>query len=417
MTIDKIITLFNKLLKNKGIQNLSMKALVKGSFFLFNLYIINTLPIGEVASFALFYTTARFFSFFGTDSMHITRFAEIREIHLGSEEHIEVIDNIKTHLFVSHTLLLILSLFIFDETLIIISVNIVALALSAIRLLADYSKVNNKIWKSIIIEDLLFTIGFIVLSVIFLQFFNDIIISVALAVSICAFFTIAYALQYFKKKLHINFLKLGKFNFDIKRFWFFNKFTLIKGITVFVLYLSRQFGDYYYGEKMVAETHLLIIFINVFTLISTSIVAAFQNEIVLQKDEVLDRKKFLKIYKKLTTPIMYFVFLFGGLLMIFSEEFLSILAPNFSYLKTQFVYTILLVLLYFMVNPIFYFFYMNKRVSNFNNFIIIGYVILIAVVASGYVIENYWIWFFALISILILIPVQVAISGLINLKK
>jgi len=113
--IDKLIVLFNNLYKNKGIQNLSMKALVKGSFFLFNLYIINSLPIAEVARFALFYTTARFFSFFGTDSMHITRFAEIREIHLGLIEDSEIIDNIKTHFFISHALLFILSLLIFKK--------------------------------------------------------------------------------------------------------------------------------------------------------------------------------------------------------------------------------------------------------------------------------------------------------------
>jgi hypothetical protein len=60
---------------------------------------------------------------------------------------------------------------------------------------------------------------------------------------------------------------------------------------------------------------------------------------------------------------------------------------------------------------------MNKRVSNFNSFIALGYITLMAVVASGYIIENYWIWFFSLISVLILIPIQVAISGIINLKK
>ena len=196
--IDKLIVLFNNLYKNKGIQNLSMKALVKSSFFLFNLYIINNLPIAEVARFALFYTTARFFSFFGTDSMHITRFAEIREI-----------DNIKTHFFISHALLFILSLLIFQETLTVISVNLVAVALSAIRLLADYSKVNNKIWKSIIIEDLIFTIGFIFLSVVFIQFFEDVIVSITLAISICAVFSITYALYYFKKKLYVDFLKFG----------------------------------------------------------------------------------------------------------------------------------------------------------------------------------------------------------------
>jgi hypothetical protein len=406
-----------RLSNNKGIQNLSMKALIKGSFFIFNLYIINTLPIGEIANFALFFTSARFLSFFGSDSMHITHFAEIRDMHLELKLNNDVIDKIKTHLFVSHGLLFLISIVIFNEVKFIVCVNIVAIALTAIRLLADYSRINNTIWKSILIEDLFFTLGFIFFSVVFMQYFDDVILSVTLAVSICGTFTIVYSLLYFKRQLGINFLSLGKFKFNLSKFWFFNKFTLLKGITVFVLYLSRQFGDYYYGEKMVAETHLLIIFINVFTLVSTSIIGAFQNEIVLHNDEVLNRKKFLEIYKKLTLPILYFVFLFGALLMIFAEDFLLLIAPNFAYLKQQFIYTILLVLLYFIVNPIFYFFYMNKRVNNFRSFIITDYLILIAVVISGLVIENYWTWFFALISILIFIPVQVAISGLINLKK
>ena len=127
--------------------------------------------------------------------------------------------------------------------------------------------------------------------------------------------------------------------------------------------------------------------------------------------------RLFKIYKKLTIPILYFVLLFGALLMIFAEDFLLLIAPNFAYLKSEFMYTIILVLLYFMVNPIFYFFYMNKRVDNFNNFIITGYLILIAVVISGLIIENYWIWFFTLISVLIYIPIRVSINGLINLKK
>ena len=414
---NKVVSLLVKLYKNKGIQNLSMKSLVKGSFFLFNLYIINSLSISEVANFALFYTTARFFSFFGTDSMHITYFAEIREMHLGIKENKDILDRIKTHLLVSHLLLFGLSIFIFSDFKWIISVNIVALALSAIRLLSDFSRVNNKIWMSIIIEDVLFTLGFIFFSVIFIRFFDSIVFSVTLAISICGLLTILYALSYFKKHLGINFLTLGKFDFDISRFWFLNRYTIIKGITVFVLYLSRQFGNHFYGEKMVAETQLLIIFINIFTLISTSIVAAFQNEIVLHGNEVLDKKKFLSTYKKLTIPILYFVFVICGLLMVFPREFLLMVAPRFAYLEIQFTFAILLVLLYFLVNPIFYFFYMNKRVSNFNSIIIIDYILLIIIVISGSIIENYWIWFFALISILVLNPLQVAINGLINLKK
>jgi hypothetical protein len=243
------------------------------------------------------------------------------------------------------------------------------------------------------------------------------VFSVTLAISICGLFVIGYALYYFKKYLNVNFFSFWKFNFGISRFWFFNKFTLLRGITVFVLYLSRQFGDYYYGEKMVAETQLLIIFINVFTLISNSIIGAFQNEIVLQKDEVFNRKIFLKVYKKLTIPILYFVFSLGLLLIFFSKEALLIIAPKYAYLETQFVYMILLVLLYFIVNPIFYFFYMNKRINNFKSFIIQGYLFLIIVVVSGMVIENYWVWFFAIISPLVIIPTLVSINSLISLKK
>ncbi len=417
MKINNVIKLTKKLFSNKGIKNLSIKALVKGCFFLFNLYIINTFSISEIASFAIFYTSARFLSFFGVDSMHIMCFSEIRDIHLGKGENKEVIDQIKTHLFVSHLLLLIISFFIFDDIEIIISTNIVAFVFSAIRLLTDFSRINNSIRASITIEDIFFTFGYILLSIVFLYSFGNIVFSVTLAVSICGLFVISYALFYFKKHLNINFFSFGKFNFTISRFWFFNKFTLLRGITVFILYLSRQFGDYYYGEKMVAETHLLIIFINVFTLISISVIGAFQNEIVLQKDAVFNRKVFLKVYKKITIPVIYFVFSLATLLIFFSKEVLLIIAPKYVHLKTQFVYMILLVFLYFIVNPIFYFFYMNNKINNFKVFIILGYIYLIIVVVSGMVIENYWIWFFAIFSPIVIIPTIVSINGLINLKK
>ncbi|MHA7059244.1 hypothetical protein ACWGOQ_0018605 [Aquimarina sp. M1] len=417
MRVNKVAELTGKLLNNKGIKNLSMKALVKGVFFLFNLYIINTFPIPEVASFSIFYTTARFLSFFGVDSMHITRFSEIRDVHLTGKDDTNVVDKIKTHLFVSHLLLLVLSFFIFDDVEIIISANIVAFVFSAIRLFADFSRVNNTIWMSIIIEDLLFTLGFIFLSVVFLSFFDNIIYSITLAAGICGSIAIGYALFHFEKNLRVNFFSLGKFDFSISRFWFFNKFTLLKGITVFVLYLSRQFGDYYYGEKMVAETHLLIIFINVFTLVSNSIIGAFQNEIVLRAEDHLDRRVFLKAFKKLTIPILYFVFLLGILLIVFSKEILLIIAPNYAYLEIQFICMIILVFLYFVVNPIFYFFYMNKRVNNLKSVIVLGYLLLIIVVLSGMVLENYWIWFFSIISIIVIIPIMVSINNLKHLKK
>lgn len=417
MKISRVKKLTKSLYNNKGIKNLSMKALAKGCFFLFNLYIINTFSVSDVASFSIFYTTARFLSFFGVDSMHITYFSEVRDIHLRTNENKDVIDRIISHLFVSHLLLLVISFFIFDEIGIVIAVNVVAFAFSAIRLFADFSRVNNTIKASIIIEDVFFTFGFIFLSVAFMRFFNDPIFSLALAVSICGLLTIIYALIHFRKHLNVNFFSFKKFNFSISRFWFLNKFTLLKGITVFVLYLSRQFGDFYYGDKMVAETHLLIIFINVFMLISNSIIGAFQNEIVLHKDMVLNRKTFLKVYKKLTIPILYFVFLLGFILIVFSEKILLLIAPDFAYLETQFICMIILVLLYFIINPIFYFFYMNKEIRNFKNFIILGYFILIAVVLSGLIVENYWIWFFSIISILVIIPLLVSITSLIHLKK
>lgn len=417
MNINNITKSIKNLFNNKGIKNLSMKMLVRGCFFLFNLYIINTFSITEIANFAIFYTSVRFLSFFGVDSMHITCFSEIRDIYLEKKENKEVIDQIKTHLFVSHLLLLIISFFIFDEIKIIISVNIAAFVFSVIRLLTDFSRINNTIRASIIIEDLLFTLGYILLSMVFIYSFGDIVFSVTLAMSICGLLVISYALLHLKKHLNVNFFYFGKFNFSISRFWFFNKFTLIRGITVFVLYLSRQFGNYFYGEKMVAETHLLIIFINVFTLVSVSIIGAFQNEIVLQKDIVFNRKTFLKVYKKLTIPVLYFVFLLGIVLISFSEKVLLIIAPKYVYLKTQFVYMILLVLLYFVVNPVFYFFYMNKKIKNFKSFIIQGYLFLIIVVVSGTVIENYWIWFYAIISPIVIIPTLVAVNGLIYLKK
>lgn len=417
MKINNITREAKKLFNNKGIKNLSMKALVKGCFFLFNLHIINTFSISEIANFAIFYTSARFLSFFGVDSMHIMHFSKVRDIYLEKNENIDVIDQIKTHLFVSHLLLLIISFFIFDDIEILISANIVAFVFSAIRLLTDFSRVNNTIRASIIIEDLLFTFGYILLSVLFLYSFGDIVFSVTLAISICGLFVISYALYHFKKHLNINFLSFEKFNFSILKFWFFNKFTLLRGITVFVLYLSRQFGDYYYGERMVAETHLLLIFFNIFTLISISIIGAFQNEIVLQKDAVFNRKVFLKIYKKITLPVLYFVLSFAALLIFFSKEVLLIIAPKYAHLKTQFIYMVLLVILYFIVNPIFYFFYMNNKIINFKSFIIQGYLFLIIVVVSGMVIENYWIWFFAIISPIVIIPTLVSINSLINLKK
>lgn len=412
-----IFTSILKLFKNKGIQNLTVKALIKGCFFLFNIYIINNLDVYQIADFAIFYASARFLSFFGVDSMHITFFSKVRNIHLQKKHNKEVVDQIKTHLFVSHLLLLVISFLTFDDTKIIISTNVVALIFSLIRLLTDFSRVDNTIRTSILIEDLFFTFGYILLSIVLLYYGNDIVFSVALAITSCGLLVVGRALFYFKRELNINFFSFSKFNFSILKFWFFNKFTLLRGITVFVLYLCRQFGQYYYGDKMVAETHLLLTFFTVFTLISVSIIGAFQNEIVLEKGAVFNLAVFKKIYKKIMFPIIYFVILFGIAIILFSRQILLIIAPKYEYLQLQFVVTILLVLLYFIVNPIFYFFYMNQRVNNFKRIIIFGYIFLIIIVFSGTMIENYWIWFFAIISPIIFIPVLVSISSLIKLRK
>ena len=179
-------------LVNPGTVNLSSKLGSKGAFFAFNFYLINTLSVEDLARFALFYATLRILTFFGVNSMNITRFDDLRSEFTGQKAQAGTVYEVLMSLLLNHLLLFVLSSFFLNDFSLVFQVNLASLTFSLIRLLADFSRFDGKVSGSIWIEDIFFTIVFIVLTVVLIEFMNPLqgftlaIVFAGLVSSLCA---------------------------------------------------------------------------------------------------------------------------------------------------------------------------------------------------------------------------------------
>ena len=403
---------------NPGTINLASKLGSKGAFLVFNFYLINVLSVEDLAKFALFWATLRILTFFGVNSMNITRFNEVREQLLGNQPQNGLFVEILFSVLINHVVLYLITLLLFQDFALISMANIAALAFSLIRLLADYSRFDGKVSGSIWIEDVFFTINFIALSLVFMVLMEP-KAAVTLAIVISGVCGILCSFVVFRKKLAASGTRFQlMYALPKARDILFNtEFTILKGFTDFTMYAFRYFGMLFYGSQMVAETHILIQQYNIFSLVSISIISGFQSKIVLTEDQKITKNWLISTYKTIQNPTLFVAALVLLLIFVFAKEVLMLIAPEFSYLVFELRMTLFLITLFFLFNPLFYLFFMNKRVVYRRRITLALYVVLAVMVSLGELIENWRIWFFSLLGLLVMFPFIFSVFNLFSLKN
>src|SRR5690606_4676709 len=202
-----------------------------------------------------------------------------------------------------------------------------------IRLLADFSRSDKSVFGSILIEDIAFTLVFILISIVTIKKADPIIV-ITISIVIAGLIGGLSSIFVFKKKFSINKKQIygTKLKLSFSQFKTDLGFSVIKGPTVFLMYAVRFFGFKFFGENMVAETHILIQLYNIFNLMSISIISGFQALIVLGEGTKLNLKKVSSLFKSIQFPSIYVSFGVLLVMFVYSQEILQIIAPNFSYL-------------------------------------------------------------------------------------
>ena len=155
------------------------------------------------------------------------------------------------------------------------------------------------------------------------------------------------------------------------------------------MYAFRFFGLKFYGEQMVAETHILLQQFNMFSLVSISIVSGFQSRIVLAAKQELNKKWIWSTYRKIQTPTIYLAFLVLASILLFTKDLLGLIAPQYDYLVLELRITCVFIAFFLLFNPLFYLFFMNKRVAYRRRVTLALYIVLGFFISMGMFIETW----------------------------
>lgn len=402
---------------NPGTINLGSKLGAKGAFFIFSFYLINVLSVEDLARYALFYATLRILTFFGVNSTNITRFDELRAQFTGEQTQTGLVGELLMSVVINHVALYLITLPFFPDVTLITLANIAALVFSVIRLLADFSRFDGKVSGSIWIEDVCFTLVFILLSV-FLLTRIEALQAVTAAIVIAGFCGTLCGILVFRKKMQAYGVRLKreKPRLNFRDFLLNTEFSILKGLTVFTMYAFRFFGMRFYGDQMVAETHVLLQQFNMFSLVSISIISGFQSKIVRKAEEIIDRPWLKSTYKTVQFPTLCLSLAGLFVFFIFAENVLKLIAPEFAYLVPELRITIGVIALFLIFNPLFYLFFMNKKVAYRRRVTVVLYAMLGLMISLGNFIENWRIWFFGLLGLLVLFPLVFSVISLMNLR-
>lgn len=411
--------LFEKYLKtNLGLINLFGKVAGRLFFLALTSYFAFKLSFSVFASFAIFWTTIRMFTFLSSNNLYIIYFNKARESLIENKSWSnEISMNIFLTLLILGSFSCFLSYFIFRDLLISLLIFPILLLFTMVRNISEFSKSDNSVYLSIFIEDFLFYFLFFISGVTSIYFFNN-LLGIVLSLLFSIFITTIIGLYLFKLKFRIrNFnFSLNFGSFSIMAFKTGINYTFLRGNELLSNFGVRYIGQFYYGDIFVSYTHIMFQFYNVFTLITMSVISGFQSKITLDNLKDFSNTFIINQYKKILKTI--FPFIVGGILIIilFNEKILNFIFPKYSMYNILLVKVSLTGLLYMFIQPLIFIFIYNKKISNLTLLNLTQYIVIFFVYCLPFIYENfdeeYW-----LILIMTLFIIVQGLFTIINYKK
>ncbi len=403
----KLKLLFNKYIsENLGLVNIFGKSFGRILYLLLLAYFSYKLSIKHFAEFAIFWSSLRMFSFYGNNNLQIIYFNKARR-HLIEKKEWPIV--VSSNIVLTSTffciIITIISFFLFDGLSVALILLACLICYIIIRNISEFAKVDNNLFLSIFIDDVLFYILFFILSIVGLNYFNHInMVIYALLVASLLTATIGLLLFIKKFKIKIKTYKISTKHFSSNDFKLGLNYTFLRGNEVLSNFAVRYLGQIYFGDLFVAYAHIMYQFYNIFSLLTMSTVSGLQSKITVKAMNEFTKEFFNSSYKKIQKTLLPFVVAMFIALVLISNQVLSWFFPKFvSYsgllLKVGFVG-----LIFAFIQPLVFILVYNNQFTNIKKLNITQYIVMVILFSLPLVFSNvneeYW-FLLVMISLLL----------------
>ncbi len=394
-----------KVAKNQGLINLFGKSTGRMFFMGLLAYLAYILPIEEFASFAIFWSALRMFTFYGGNNLYIIYFNKVREEVIGDKQWPRVVSsNILLTFLLFTTLIVPISYFVFESVFITISLTFSSFLFLIVRSLAEFSKIDDNVFLSIFLEDFFFNIILFLLCFVGIGYensFTTIVACTNLALLITVVVGIWLFLRKFKMLANIELVRMGDFSKDDFKVGL--NYSILRGNDVLANFAVRYMGQIFYGSVFVAYSHVMYQFYNIFTLLTISVISGFQSKITLPRSEVFNLDFIKKTYYSIVKPLWPFVLLLSSIIIVFRFEILNLVFPKFVAYDELLIWICVVGIVYAVVQPLIYIIIYNNKFTSIKNANRIQYLVLGGLLAAVLFDLNQDVWLLSLISIFTLI--------------
>lgn len=407
--------LYHRYLKNNlGLINLAGKTSGRVLFLLLTSFFAYKLSVEAFASFAIFWTTVRMFTFVTTNNLNIVYFNEVRNHLLHQKWLAKYSANLVFTMLLFSVVSSIISYFIFQSFFVAAIIFPILLLSVIIRYMAEFSKADNSLFMAIFVEDFLFYFLFFIAGVVAIytsNSFDAIILSlfatVLLTTIVCAIlFKRKFNLQISSYSIRLNDVSITDFKLGIH-------YTIMRGTEFFSNFGVRFLGLIYFGEIFVSYAHIMYQFYNVFMVISMSVISGLQSKITVS-NELDFHKIFVKnMYLKVLKTVAPFTVMGIGFILIFNAQILSIFFPKYVGYNELLMKVSLTGFIFMFIQPLIFILIYNNKVANIKKINLTQYLIMFALYLLPWVYtdmsQQYWL--------LMIMTSFILIQGLYSLQN
>ena len=379
------------ILENLGLLNIFGKSFGRILYLLLLAYFSYKLSIQNFAEFAIFWASLRMFCFYGNNNLHIIYFNKVRKC-LTKRKHwpIEISSNITITLTLFCILTTIISFYLFNGLSTALVMVGCLICFIIIRNISEFAKVDNNLFLSIFIDDILFYLLFFILSIVSLNYSND-LNTVIYALLIASVLTTIVGLLLFVKKFKIKIItyKISLKHFEINDFKLGLNYTFLRGNEVLSNFTVRYLGQIYFGDLFVAYSHIMYQFYNIFSLLTMSTISGFQSKITVKITHKFTKEFINLAYKKIQKTLLPFAILMLIMLSLFSNQILYWFFPKFV------SYDILLLKVGFagiaftLIQPLVFILVYNNKFINIKKLNFTQYFVMVMLFSLPYVFPNF----------------------------
>lgn len=381
---------------NLGLINLIGKTSGKVLFLVLTSLFAYKLSVEDFASFAIFWTTVRMFTFITTNNLNIIYFGKVRDHLLNHQWLTKFSSNLVFTMLFFGLISSILSYFIFKSIFAMVIIFPTLLLFVAIRYMAEFSKADNSLFLAIFVEDFLFYLLFFIFGLTAIYTSNDfdaIILSLFATVLITAIICVILFKRKFKLKIDSYKIRLSDFSY--KDFKLGMHYTIMRGTEFFSNFAVRYLGQIYFGDIFVSYAHIMYQFYNVFVLISMSVISGMQSKITVSN--ALDfNKAFVKnMYVKVQKTVAPFIVLVVAVIIAFNSQILDTFFPKYAEYNELLVKVSFTGFVFMFVQPFVFILIYNNKVTNIKRINLTQYLVMFVLCLLPWVYadlnEQYWL--------------------------